>query len=338
MEKEKGVFREDDIRPRKWVKGQQKAIKNDIAWLLEKRRDFVSVVCPACASEDANEKFEKNGFSYLECNVCESFYMTPRPTFEILSEFLKRSENYKYWRKYIFPASQEARKQKIFVPRVNQVLDLCKRYTVNTSTLLEVGAGFGFFCEELNKRSIFKRVIGVEPNPELAKVCREKGIEIIEKPIEEIPLAQEQLFDVVVNFEVIEHLFSPKDFLQQCKKFLKPGGLFIVTCPNGKGFDFALLGKDCTNVDHEHINYFNPKSLALLLEECGFEVLESITPGQLDAELVRSKIQEGILDVSDRPFLKRVLIDEWGQLGGLFQQFIQDAGLSSNMWLAARSR
>ena len=66
--------------------------------------------------------------------------------------------------------------------------------------------------------------------------------------------------------------------------------------------------------------------------------MRRLTPGQLDAELVRSQILSGAYDVSHQPFLKKVLIDEWDGLGGPFQQFLVDNGLSSNMWVIARKR
>ena len=62
------------------------------------------------------------------------------------------------------------------------------------------------------------------------------------------------------------------------------------------------------------------------------------TPGRLDAELVQMAIQEGTFDVSDRPFLRRVLVEEWDRLGWPFQQFLAEQGLSSHMWMAAKKR
>ena len=70
-----------------------------------------------------------------------------------------------------------------------------------------------------------------------------------------------------------------------------------------------------------HINYFNIKSLSLLLNNSGFEVLEVLTPGKLDAELVRKKILNDEYDISNNPFLKNILIDEWASLGDEFQKF-----------------
>jgi hypothetical protein len=144
--------------------------------------------------------------------------------------------------------------------------------------------------------------------------------------------------NVIANFEVIEHLFSPRDFLLQCAALLDTGGLLMITCPNGKGFDIATLRENSGAVDAEHITLFNPDSLAHLMERCGFEVIERQTPGQLDAELVRKQALSGVLDLTDQPFLRHVLIDAWEEKGQAFQQFLVEQRLSSNMLLVGRKR
>ncbi len=112
----------------------------------------------------------------------------------------------------------------------------------------------------------------------------------------------------------------------------------MLSCPNGMGFDIVTLREVSLAVDAEHVNLFNPHSLSLLLESCGFEVLEASTPGRLDAEFVRDAVLEGKFDVSNNAFLQRVLIDEWDRLGWSFQEFLAANGLSSHMWLAARKK
>lgn len=329
-------FNENDIRPKKLMAKQAVAVAIDIGRLLINANEFVQVDCPACDSSSYRKKYGKYSLTFVECTNCGTIFTNPRPTEEILSHFYKHSLNYAYWNEYIFPASEETRRKKIFVPRVDKTLMFCQKYNIETNSLLEIGAGFGTYCLEAKSRNVFKRIVAVEPTPNLAETCRKKGLEVIEDMIENINFSEDEKFDVLVSFEVIEHVFSPKDFVLNCGRFLKKNGLLILTCPNGRGFDFLVLGEKCNSLDHEHLNYFNPKSLGLLLEKCGFEVLESLTPGKLDADLVRNKIIEGEFDVSQQPFLKRVLIDEWDNLGEKFQQFLADNGLSSNMWIVAR--
>ena len=97
-----------------------------------------------------------------------------------------------------------------------------------------------------------------------------------------------------------------------------------------------LFGLRSLAVDPEHVNLFNPESLRLLVESCGFRPLEVTTPGRLDAEFVHDAIAAGTFDVSGDPFLRRVLVDEWERLGWPFQRFLAENNLSSHMWLAAR--
>jgi len=66
------------------------------------------------------------------------------------------------------------------------------------------------------------------------------------------------------------------------------------------------------------------------------EVLEAETPGKLDAEIVRKRVLSGLIDLSAQPFLRRVLVDEWDRLGGVFQRFLAENSLSSHMWIVAR--
>lgn len=327
---------EQDIRPVQLMEKQRIAALTDIGRMLSRYSEYVHVDCPACGANNALPKFEKNGISYVECKACQTFYVNPRPPSEVLEWFYRGSPNYAYWNEVIFPASEAVRLERIFVPRVDRLLELCRKYSVDTNAILEIGAGFGTFCAEVKKRNVFARVVAVEPTPDLANTCRGRGLEVLEQPVEQIKLGAAELFDVVASFEVIEHLFAPKDFIGHMVRLIKPGGIMMLACPNGQGFDIETLGTASNTVDHEHLNYFNPGSLAGLLEHCELEILESFTPGRLDADLVRNRILAGEFDVSKQPFLKKVLVDEWEQLGGAFQEFLVQHGLSSNMWLVAR--
>ena len=333
---------EDEIRPHALLAEQARLYAHDVAQLMRHRDDFVLVDCPACASDQFKKTYEKTGMSFVTCSGCGTLYANPRPSPAHMQEYYQNSKNYEFWSKHIFPASESARREKIFRPRVARVLDLCAQFGIPTNTLLEVGAGFGSFCHEMAKTGRFKRILAVEPTPSLAADCRRLGLEVIEQPIEEIDraalLGDGGEIDVIVNFEVIEHLYSPREFLRQCADLLNPGGILVVTCPNSRGFDVMELGVKSSVLDVEHVNLFHPASLAHLLDACGFDVIERQTPGRLDAELVRKALLAGDIDGESRPFLKRILIDEWEEKGHAFQDFLSANQLSSNMLLVGRKR
>ena len=329
------VLRETEIRPDHLMEGQSERFAADIRRLLEHQAHFRPVDCPACGSSRRRKAFEKYQLSYVVCDECQTMYVSPRPRPQDLDRYYATSENYAYWNKYIFPASESVRREKIFRPRAERIADIVERFGVGSNVLLEVGAGFGTFAEEMQRLGLFRRVVAVEPTPDLARTCRERGLEVIEKPFEQVGSEVGQV-DLVASFEVLEHLFSPREFVQHCASVLAPGGLLVLTCPNVKGFDISVLQALSDSVDVEHLNYFHPASLSRLVSAHGFSVLEVTTPGKLDAELVRKKALAGLLSLEGQPFLQQVLIDDWDQLGATFQQFLASHGLSSHMWLVAR--
>jgi 2-polyprenyl-3-methyl-5-hydroxy-6-metoxy-1,4-benzoquinol methylase/ribosomal protein S27E len=330
-------LRETDIRPDHLIAEQMARVQRDIDRLLEYQAQFVQVDCPACMAHERKGMYSKNGFQYVACLACETVYISPRPPKPILEGYYETSENYQYWSTHIFPASEDMRREHIIRPRADKVIEICGKYSEQPGILLEVGAGFGTFCEEISQRHYFEKIIAVEPTPPLAQRCKERGLNVINLPIEAVNFQDLQV-DVVVSFEVIEHLFEPIEFIRSAAQLLKPGGILILTCPNVLGFDVQVLGTASTTVDFEHLNYFHPKSLAHLVGRAGFETLEVSTPGKLDAELVRKATLAGDFNLDSQPFLKQLLIDRWENAGDAFQQFLVEQGLSSHMWLVARKK
>lgn len=329
-------MKEKDIRPDYLMRENLKLHTEDVKRLLKRKRDFVKISCPACEYPAGKTAFKKDGFTFVICLKCETIFVNPRPALEMLAEFYAISKSIRHWNDKIFPASESIRRSRIFAPRAKRVAELCRKYNVTTKTLIDAGAGFGTFCEEIKKLSIFDKVVAVEPSRDLAGTCRRKGLNVIEKPVEEAGIKEA---DVITNFELIEHLYRPRDFLAGCRKILSKGGFLILTTPNIRGFDLLVLGRSSNNISGpNHLNYFHADSLGRLLRRCGFDVIEMLTPGSLDAELVRKKILDNEFNVSNQPFLKMLLIDQWKNAGNAFQRFLSDNKLSSHLWAVARKK
>lgn len=332
-ENEDRTMKEQDIRPPDLIAENDRLHAADVRRIFSDRDSFVSVPCPACGDGSPAVEFVKKDFRFNRCPACETLYVSPRPAARQLADFYS-APWIKHWNDKIFPASEQSRREHIFKPRAERVADLCRKYATGTKTLLDVGAGFGTFCEEIDRLKLFDRVAAVEPSRDLAGTCRSKGIETLECPIEEVALKD---VDVITNFELIEHLFAPVDFIRYCARVLSRNGLLIITTPNIKGFDLMVLGEHSENiVAPQHLNYFNPRSIARLLESCGMSVVEVLTPGKLDADIVRTKALGGVIDLADQPFLREVLVNEWDRAGAPFQEFLAANCLSSHMWVVAK--
>ncbi len=331
-------MKETEIRPDALMDGARMAMLTDLGRMLLRRREFVDVNCPACGRRERELVHRKYGLEYQSCQFCDTIYISPRPTPEILAGFYSDSVNYAYWNKHIYPASEDVRRERIVVPRVERVLQYCKAFGVNMRSILEIGSGFGTFLDEMKARKAFTYVEGVELSASSVAYCRERGLTVFECQFEDMSFEGDARPNVIVSFEVIEHLFSPSVFVENCAAALTDDGLLFLTCPNGRGFDFVVLGQQCGNMDHEHLNYFNPMSLEHLLDKSGFDVLDVQTPGKLDAELVRKQVLAGEYSLREQPFLRQVLVERWDECGDAFQEFLSTNLLSSNLMVVARKR
>jgi 2-polyprenyl-6-hydroxyphenyl methylase/3-demethylubiquinone-9 3-methyltransferase len=95
-------------------------------------------------------------------------------------------------------------------------------------------------------------------------------------------------WDAVVATEVIEHLYSPRDFIRQAERLLLPGGALVLTTPyHGylKNLTLAATGKLDAHFtalwDGGHIKFWSYKTLGLLLREFGFTQLAFYGAGRL---------------------------------------------------------
>ena len=325
---------EEDIRPAELMQRKAAALEADKQFLRERRAGFIDVHCPACDDATSHPWAEKEDVRYRECSRCGTLFTSPRPTEAILAEFYAKSKNYAFWNAHIFPATESVRRERILRPRAERHAHYCRTLQVNTGTLLEIGAAYGTFCSEVMALDLFDEIIALEPTPGLAQTCRDRGFRVLEMPVEQVK--ETQIADVVVAFEVLEHLFSPRNFVAQACQLLRPGGLLILSCPNAYGFDTLTLGVLSGAFDHEHLNYFHPRSIRELLGSAGLEVLQIDTPGQLDADLVRQAALRGDIDLADQPFLERVLLHDWDTLGKPFQDFLASNTFSSHMWTVSR--
>lgn len=324
-------MKEQAIRPHELMAEQKKFIKEDVTFLLKHRSLFKHVFCPACERLNKAVRFKKNGFTYLECSRCGMLYMSPRPSVELLSKFYFRSPNYSFFNEYIFPATCDVRRREIFAPRAKKVLEVCKKNKIPPEKILEIGVGFGLFCEEIAKLRFFKEVVGVEASSSLHDTCAQKGFRVYNGLLEKLEIKEKFIF--VTAFEVIEHIFSPLKFLKKINKLLSKNGFLMLTFPNYNGFDIGMLGAVSSVIDHEHQNYFNEKSIEIILNRAGFNLIEIKTPGKLDVDLVKNAFAEGLLKNS---FISLLSSDRFEACREKFQKFLANKKLSSHMLIVAR--
>ena len=85
---------------------------------------------------------------------------------------------------------------------------------------------------------------------------------------------EDQTFDLVTIWDVIEHVPDPQALLASIKRMIKPGGKLLLETQNVASRFAAKMGKAWHHYKHdEHLYHFNPQTIARLLDDCGFDVL-----------------------------------------------------------------
>ena len=227
----------------------------------------------------------------MRCIKCETLFVNPRPGIADLQRFYGNSESTTYWVNEFFKPKAENRRRLMFRPRAEIITH--RFAESSTGRIAEIGAGFGIFLEELRKLWPDSQAIAIEPSSEMAKICQEKGLLVVEKMFEEVD-ELESGFDLLVTFELVEHLQNPFEFFSKARRCLRPGGSLFFTTLSGFGFDIQHLWGESKSISPpHHLNFFNPQSVELLLRRCGFTQVEVTTPGRLDWNITENSIAEG---------------------------------------------
>jgi len=330
-------MREHEIRPRELFDSFLEAARRDIEVYFAASSQFVAVRCPACDSEDGNPSFVKNGMQYVECADCGSLFMSPRPTREMIDRYYRESESSRFWAQRFFPETAEPRRRLIFRPRAEVLTKLLLRLDLpRPRVAADIGSGFGIFLEELRSLGAFEEVVGIEPSTELACASRERGFRILEYPVESLGAGDLQA-SVLTSFEVIEYLYSPLDFLLSAGRLLSPGGIIMFTTLTCSGWDIRLLWERSKSVSPpHHINLLSTEGLERLIRRSGLELIEIVTPGKLDVDIVGNMLNEDPGTPLDR-FSSYLLRHRGDEARADLQELLQRHRLSSHVRVVARA-
>jgi SAM-dependent methyltransferase len=131
--------------------------------------------------------------------------------------------------------------------------------------VLEAGCGEGYGADLI--AGVARRVVAVDYDEAAVAHVRSRypRVEVTQANLAELPLPDASV-DVVVNFQVIEHLWDQGQFVRECLRVLRPSGLLMVSTPNRITFS---PGRD-TPINPFHTRELNADELTELLVDAGF--------------------------------------------------------------------
>jgi SAM-dependent methyltransferase len=131
--------------------------------------------------------------------------------------------------------------------------------------VLEAGCGEGYGADLI--ADVARRVVAVDYDEAAVAHVRSRypRVEVMQANLVELPLPDASV-DVLVNFQVIEHLWDQPQFADECARVLRPSGLLMMSTPNRITFS---PGRD-TPINPFHTRELNADELTELLLDADF--------------------------------------------------------------------
>lgn len=242
--------------------------------------------CPICNSNDNSTIIQSQDysltqsvFSIVHCNKCTARFTYPIPSQEEIGQYYKFVEYISHtdvkegWMNSLYHKVRT----RTLAQKTQWVQSL---FTGYKGHLLDIGAGTGAFVHAMQKKGW--NVKGLEPDENTrAKALENYQIHLAASDtLYTLPVNQ---YDVITMWHVLEHVHDLKPYLTQCLKSLKHNGRLIIAVPNYTSLDAKYYNKYWAAYDlPRHLYHFSPKSMSILLNEIGFEIV-SLKPMWFDS-------------------------------------------------------
>lgn len=229
------------------------------------------VNCDLCGSTRCDQLFELYDYwhdrkdlkgNYVRCLGCGLIYQNPRRTSDELGD--------------IYPISYFT---------YNQATDLFSSWGLkrrcNTvlrhkkgNNLLDIGCSTGTFLQKMRDWHGWN-VTGIELNDNAADMGRKRfNLNIYTGTLEHHKF-NENMFDAITLWDVLEHQHSPINTLREINRILDTNGILVLRVPNESSWDARLFGKYWAGYDcPRHFYVFNKKTITIMLQKCGFTIID----------------------------------------------------------------
>jgi 2-polyprenyl-3-methyl-5-hydroxy-6-metoxy-1,4-benzoquinol methylase len=175
-------------------------------------------------------------------------------------------------------------------------LKLINSFDSESKNLLDIGCGTGDFLETALKANW--NITGIEPNEQARAIANSKTNNSVFE-IEHLANLEENSFDVITLWHVLEHLPNLEMHTKLFQHLLKPNGTLVIAVPNYKSYDAEHYKNFWAAYDvPRHLWHFSKTSISKLFQSVDLQ-LKEIKPMIFDAyyvSLLSEKYKSGFMN------------------------------------------
>lgn len=158
----------------------------------------------------------------------------------------------------------------------SEVWDHSRRYEISRMfrrmqprTIMDVGCGCGFHDAEMATYPFVERVEAIDYSAQsIRKADEAYPHPKVSRRVADLATDDPgRIFDLVVSFQVLEHLVDPDVYFKFCLRACRPGGLIAIATPNRLRLDNrirALRGEPPALIDPQHFHEYTHAELRAL--------------------------------------------------------------------------
>jgi 2-polyprenyl-3-methyl-5-hydroxy-6-metoxy-1,4-benzoquinol methylase len=191
--------------------------------------------CPACRRvTDHLPRFRSNGCDIVQCSECGLGRTDGVGGFDPAAYYT--ADYFSGRHRDGYPDYRGA--EQVLRQEFARSVEFIRRFRPD-GKLLELGCAYGFFLAEAAR---FFEAAGIELAQDAADHARRMGLNVLQGAADEENLRQTGRVDVIVLFDVIEHLAKPHETLALCRQHLNPNGIIVITTGDFGSFVARVTG------------------------------------------------------------------------------------------------
>jgi len=144
--------------------------------------------------------------------------------------------------------------------------DKALAFKEDSKTVMDIACNDGTQLDAFKRRGLI--TYGVDPAENLMSMCFNKGHEIECCFVEDYKTSNK--FDIITAQNVFAHNLNPFNFLMKCKEMMHDDSVLFIQTSQAN----MISNNEFDTIYHEHISYFNSKSMKLLVERAGLEMYD----------------------------------------------------------------